>query len=82
MKRENNEKIEKMKNENSRIQLELDKAKKEIKEINLEKAKIEDEKNNFNNEFSLLKNNVSIYLSIVYNILVHKDIVLNINIII
>ncbi len=44
MKRENDEKIEKMKNENSRIQLELDKAQKEINEIKLEKVKIEDEK--------------------------------------
>ena len=82
MKRENDEIIEKMKNENSRIQLELDQARTKINEINLEKVTIENEKNNLNNEFSLLKNNVSIYLIIVYNIIVHKDIYLNIYIII
>ena len=62
LKKENDEIIEKMKKENTRIQSELDKAKKEIEKSNYEKRDFEDKYNNLNNNWNSWKSNVNMHI--------------------
>ena len=62
MKKENDEIIEKMKNENTRIQSELDKVKKEIEKSNYEKQDFENKYNNINKSWNSWKHNVSMHI--------------------